>query len=51
MHVDDIKLTGKTENIEPTWKVLMKDVELGEPISFLDCMYLGCKINNEIVAN
>ena len=40
--VDDIKLAGKTENIEPTWKILMKDVDLGEPTSFLDHVYLGC---------
>ena len=26
----------KTENIEPTWKILMEDVDLGEPTSFLD---------------
>ena len=39
MYVDDIKLTGKTENMEPTWKILMKDVDLGEPTSFLD-MYI-----------
>ena len=56
MYVDDIKLAGKTENIEPTWKILMKDVDLGEPTSFLDHVYLGCtqrecKISNEIVAN
>ena len=56
MYVDDIKLAGKTENIEPTWKFLMKDVELGEPTSFLDHVCLGCtqrecKISNEIVAN
>ena len=37
--VDDIELAGKTENMEPTWKVLMEDVDLGEPTSFLDCVY------------
>ena len=42
VYVDDIKLAGKTENKEPTWKILMKDVDLGEPISFLDHVYLGC---------
>ena len=42
VYVDDIKLAGKTENIEPTWKILMKDVDLGEPTSFLDSLYLGC---------
>ena len=56
MYVDDIKLAGKTENIEPIWKILMKDVDLGEPTSFLDHVYLGCtqrgcKISNEIVAS
>ena len=40
--VDDIKLAGKTENIEPTWKNLMKEVDLGEPTSLLDHVYLGC---------
>ena len=56
MYVDDIKLAGKTENIEPTWKILMKDVDPGEPISFLDHVNLGCtqrecSISHEIVAN
>ena len=32
----------ETENIEPTWKILMRDVDLGEPTSFLDHVYLGC---------
>ena len=30
VYVDDIKLAGKKQNIDPTWKILMKDVELGE---------------------
>ena len=56
VYVDDIKLAGKTENIEPTWKILMEDVNLGEPTSFLDHVYLGftqreCQIGNGIVAN
>ena len=42
MFVDEEKLAGKKENIDPTWKVLMKDVDLGEPTSFLDHVYLGC---------
>ena len=42
VYVDDFKLAGKTENIEPTWKILMKDVDLEEPTSFLDHVYLGC---------
>ena len=52
--VDDIQLAGKTENIEPTWKILMKDVDPGEPTSFLDHVHLGCtrkecQISNDIV--
>ena len=37
-----IKLFGKKQNINPTWKILMKDVDLGEPTSFLDHVYLSC---------
>ena len=56
MYVDDIKLAGKTENKEPTWKILMEDVDLGEPTSFLDHVYLGCtrrecQISKDIVDN
>ena len=56
VYVDDIKLAGKTENMKPTWKILMKDVDLGEPTSFLDHVCLGCtqrecKISHDIVAN
>ena len=42
VYVDDIKLAGKKQNINPTWKVLMKDVDKREPTSFLDHVYLGC---------
>ena len=56
VHVDDIKLAGKTENLEATWKILMNDVDLGEPTSFLDhvyygCTQRGCQISKDIVAN
>ena len=40
--MDDTKLAGKKQNIDPTWEVLMKEVELGEPTSFLDHVYLDC---------
>ena len=54
--VDGYQLAGKTENIEPTWKFLMKNVVLGEPTSFLDHVFLGCtkrecQISKDIVAN
>ena len=42
MYVDDIKLAGKKQNLDPMWKVLSREVDLGEPTSFLDHMYLGC---------
>ena len=56
MCVDDINLAGKEQNINPTWKILMKDVDLGEPTSFLDHVYLGCtqrecQISKDMVDN
>ena len=42
MYVDDIKLSGKKQNLDPMWKLLNKEVDLGEPTSFLDRVYLGC---------
>ena len=56
VYVDDIKLAGKKHNINPMWKVLNKEVDLGEPTSFLDHVYLGCtqrqcEISKDIVDN
>ena len=56
VYVDDIKLAGKKQNINPMWKVLNKEVDLGEPTSFLDHVYLGCtqrqcEKNKDIVDN
>ena len=42
VYVDDIKMAGKKQHINPMWKILMKDVDLGEPTSFLAHVYLGC---------
>ena len=42
VYVDDINLAGKKQNIHPMWKVLNKEVDVGEPTSFLDHVYLGC---------
>ena len=41
-HVDDIKMAGKKQNIAAMWKKLMKNVDLDEPTSVLDHVYLGC---------
>ena len=51
-----IKLAGKKHNLDPMWKVLNKEVDLGEPTSFLDHVYLGCtqrqcEISKDIVDN
>ena len=40
MFVDDIKPAGKKQNLDPMWKVHNKEVDLGEPTSFLDHVYL-----------
>ena len=42
VYVDDIKLAGKKQNLDPMRKLLNKEVDLGEPTSFLDHVYLGC---------
>ena len=42
MYVDDIKLAGKNQNINPTWNTLMNDVDLGEPSSSFDHVYFDC---------
>ena len=42
VYVDDIKLAGKKQNLDPMWKLLNKEVDLGEPTSFLEHVYLGC---------
>ena len=56
VYVDDIKLAGKKQNIKPMWKLLNKEVGLGEPTSFLDHVYLGCtrrpcEVSKDIVDN
>ena len=53
---DDFTLAGKRQNISPTWKVLMKEVDLGEPTSLLDHVYFGCtqrecEMSKDIVDN
>ena len=54
--MDDIKLAGRKQNINPMWKVLNKEVDLGEPTSFLDHVFLGCtqrqcEISKDVVDN
>ena len=56
VYVDDIKLAGKKQKLDPMWKLLNKEVDLGEPTSFLDRVYLGCtqrqcEISKDIVDN
>ena len=54
--VDEIKLAGKNQNINPIWKVLNQKVGLGETTSFLDqenqgCTQRQCEISKDIVDN
>ena len=56
VYVDDIRLAGKKQNLDPMRKLLNKEVDLGEPTSFLDHVYLGCtqrqcEISKDIVDN
>ena len=56
VYVDDIKLAGKKQNIDPMCKVLNKGDRMGEPTSFFDHVHLGntqrqCEISKDIVDN
>ena len=56
VYVDDIKLAGKKENLDPMWKLVNKEVDLGEPTSsvdhvFLACTQRQCEIRKDIVDN
>ena len=42
VYVDDIRLAGKKQNLDPMWKLLNKEVNLGEPTSVQDHVNLGC---------
>ena len=42
VYVDDIKMSGKKQNLAPMWKKLMKNVDIDEPTPFLDHVCLGC---------
>ena len=49
-------MAGKKQNIDPMWKVLNTEVDLEEPTSFPDHVYLGCtqrqcEISKDIVDN
>ena len=56
MYVDDIKVAGMKGNIDPMWKGLNKEVDLGEPTSFFDHVFLECtqrqcEISKDIIDN
>ena len=42
VHVDDILMGGRKQNVAPMWKTLMELVHLDERTSFLDHVYVGC---------
>ena len=49
-------MAGKKQNLDPMWKLLNKEVDLGESTSFLHHVYLGytqrqCEISKDIVDN
>ena len=56
VYVDDMKLAGKKQNLDPMWKVLNIEVDLGQSTSFFDHVCLGCtqrqcEISKDIVDN
>ena len=49
-------MAGKKQNLDPMFELLVKEVDLGEPTSFLDHVCLGCtqrecQISKNIVDN
>ena len=47
MYVDDIKLIGKKQNLDPMWKLLNKEVDLEEPTSFFrSCIKTWAALEN-----
>ena len=56
VYVDDIKLAGKKQNLDPMRKVLNKEVDLGEPPALLghvtwDAFIDNAKLSKDIVDN
>ena len=56
LYVDVINLAGKLQHLNLLWKFLNKEVDLGEPTSFIYHVFLGCtqrqcEINKDIVDN
>ena len=56
VYVDEKELAGKKQNIDPMWEVVMKQVDLGQPTSLLDHVFLGCtqlecQMSKDIVDN
>ena len=41
-NVDHIKVAGKKQNMAPMWKKLLKNVDLDQPTTIPDHVYLGC---------
>ena len=42
VYVDDKKMAGKKQNIDPMSKLLIQDVDFGQPTSFLDHVKMVC---------
>ena len=42
VYVDDIRVAGKKQHLDPSWRIPMNEIDFGEPTSFLDHVYLGC---------
>ena len=56
VYVDDIKLAGKKQNLDPMWKLLNKEVGFGRTNIFLGSCTVGlhsrqCEISKDIVDN
>ena len=42
VYVDDFKMVGKSENMEPMWRLLGQHLDLEPETELSDNVYLGC---------
>ena len=49
MYVDDLKLAGKKQNLDPMWKLLNKEVDLDQHLSWImfSCAALKTMTNKQ----
>ena len=42
VYVDEIKMIGKKQNMDPMWKILQIEIDIENPTPSIDQVYLSC---------